>query len=115
MSIIKPHDQKDGTALRFDSRECRERLSEALRGNESSEGEPAGQPDALNSAASNESVRTGGAHPKGVNHRRGTPQRGPTQDTQTERAYLVLEHVLQSNHTTKQTGQLGLKVLCTPK
>ena len=48
-------------------------------------GEPAGQPDALNSAASNESVRTGGGHPKEANHRRGGPQRRPTQDTQTTR------------------------------
>jgi len=29
----------------------------------------------------NESVRTGGRHPKGANHRRGGPHRGPRRDT----------------------------------
>jgi len=33
----------------------------------------------------NESVRTGGGHPKGANHRRGGPHRGPRRDTQTRR------------------------------
>ena len=35
-------------------------------------------------------VRTGGGHPKGANHRRGGPHRGPTQHTHRQRERISL-------------------------